>query len=53
MIEDGDGNEIARTDVISGDSTSTTADLTAGEYTFYCSVDGHPDAGMEGTLTVE
>ena len=53
VIEDGDGNEIARTDVISGDSTSTTADLTAGEYKFFCSVDGHAAAGMEGTLTAE
>jgi plastocyanin len=25
----------------------------AGEYVFYCAVEGHRDAGMEGTITVE
>ena len=53
VIEDDGGNEVARTDVITGDSTSTTADLQAGTYTFFCSVDSHRAEGMEGTLTVK
>ena len=53
VIEDSGGNEVARTDVIADDQTSTTANLKAGEYTYFCSVDGHRAAGMEGTLTVK
>jgi len=52
-IEDSGGKTIARTEVIGEGSASTVADLKSGEYTFYCSVPGHREAGMEGTLTVK
>jgi plastocyanin len=35
-----------------GGSKSVTLKLTPGTYTFYCSVPGHRQAGMEGTLKV-
>ena len=34
-------------------STAGPVELKAGEYEFYCPVDGHEAAGMKGTLTVE
>jgi plastocyanin len=50
---DGPGVEDEGTDTITGSSTSVTLDLQPGEYTFYCSVDGHRAAGMEGKLVVK
>jgi plastocyanin len=50
---EGPGVEDEGTDVVTGGSASVTVDLQPGEYTFYCSVDGHRAAGMEGKITVQ
>jgi plastocyanin len=40
--------------IVSNGGTSTvSASLKPGKYTFYCSVPGHEAAGMKGTLTVK
>jgi plastocyanin len=44
---------LARTKTFSGGAATTTANLPPGEYVFYCSVDAHRAAGMQGTLTVK
>jgi plastocyanin len=48
-----DGKEIAATEVITESSAEVNADLEPGTYTFLCTVPGHAEAGMEGTLTVK
>jgi plastocyanin len=50
---EGDGKEIAGSDLIAEGKTSVSADLAPGTYQFYCTVPGHREAGMEGTLTVK
>jgi plastocyanin len=35
-----------------GGKSTVTVDLKPGKYTFYCSVDGHEAAGMNGELDV-
>jgi len=35
-----------------GQTSTTTATLTPGTYQYYCTVPGHAQAGMVGTLTV-
>lgn len=53
VIEDSAGENVAETEEVASGSASATANLKPGTYTFYCSVPGHREAGMEGTLTVE
>lgn len=47
------GKLIAQSALIAKGKTSVSADLAPGTYTFLCTVPGHAEAGMEGTLTVK
>jgi len=52
-IEDGSETVAQGETVTGGSSAPATASLEPGEYVYYCSIPGHRESGMEGTLTVE
>ena len=50
-VDDPKGNQLVESEIVTG--ASTTAQFTAkpGKYTYYCTLPGHEEAGMKGTLT--
>jgi plastocyanin len=49
----GGGVEEEGDQVTNGGTSRVTVNLKAGNYTYYCSVPGHEQGGMKGTLTVK
>jgi plastocyanin len=52
-IEGSSGKTVGKTELVAEGSTSTAVNLKPGTYHYYCTVPGHREAGMEGTLTVK
>jgi plastocyanin len=52
-IESSSGQTVGATETFSGGSKTLSVSLKPGKYKFFCSVPGHRQAGMEGTLTVQ
>jgi uncharacterized cupredoxin-like copper-binding protein len=50
-VEKGE-TELGKTKTVSHGTAVVWVTLKAGKYNFYCSVPGHEDAGMHGTLVV-
>ena len=52
-IENEKGETVGQTELVADEETSTTVNLKPGTYHYYCTVPGHREAGMEGTLVVK
>jgi plastocyanin len=52
-IESSSGTTVGSTPTFQGGSKTVSVNLKPGTYKFFCSVPGHRQAGMEGTLTVQ
>ena len=52
-VADSSGKVLGTSDLVAqGKVNLTLSNLKPGNYTFYCTVPGHRDAGMQGTLNV-
>jgi plastocyanin len=51
-IASASGKVLGATPTFTGGAKTLSLDLPPGRYTFYCSVPGHEQAGMKGTLIV-
>lgn len=52
-VESSGGGTLGATETFQGASKKLTLNLKPGTYKFFCSVPGHRQAGMEGTLVVK
>lgn len=52
-IEDDEGQLLDESETITDADADASAELAPGEYIFFCTIPGHREGGMEGTLTVE
>jgi plastocyanin len=52
-VETSSGQTVGATPTFQGGSKTLSLNLKPGTYKFFCSVPGHRQAGMEGTLTVK
>jgi plastocyanin len=51
-VSDSAGKVVGQTPTFTGGSKALTVKLAKGTYAYYCTVPGHEQAGMKGTLTV-
>ncbi len=52
-IENSKGEEVGATEIVAEGEASTSVNLEPGTYHYFCTIPGHREAGMEGTLVVE